>query len=178
MKHPRWFNANTSRCAKVAFRRSCSGIQWSWDPSAWSRYWRQRRLQNSTTGAKTWRGGKGCKDLVWVNIKTTNVVSPGRRVASLQDKLPSYLNALFTMRTPSGCVLKLAHVTLLQAMGKLTPNGPEGMYNVQNVPGSDWIVWLKSLEGAVHLIPLEPSGKWIVNNRIDHHTWNEVHDCL
>ena len=82
------------------------------------------------------------------------------------------------MRMPSGYIVKLAHVTLLQAMGKPTPHGPEEMFYVQNVPGSDRIVWLKSLEGAVHLIPLEPSGKWIVNNRIDHHTWNEFHDCL
>ena len=89
---------------------------------------------------------------------------------SFQDKLTSYLNALFTMRTPSSYVLKLAHVTFLQVMGKPTPHGSEGMYYVQNIPGSDRIVWLKLLEGAVHLIPLESSGKWIVNNHIDHHT--------
>ena len=67
------------------------------------------------TGAKGWRGGNARKDPVWVNIKTTNihVAAPGGRMASFQNKLPDYLNALFTMRTPSGCILKLAHVTLL-----------------------------------------------------------------
>jgi len=39
-------------------------------------------------------------------------------------------------------------------------------------------VWLRSLEGTAHLIPLEPGHRWIVNSRIDYHTWNELNDRL
>ena len=44
--------------------------------------------------------------------------------------------------------------------------------------GGDYMVWLWSLEGAAHLIAIEPRYRWIVNNRIDYHTWNELNDGL
>ena len=42
----------------------------------------------------------------------------------------------------------------------------------------DIVVWLRSLEGMAYLIPLEPGHHWIVNNRIDYHTWNELNNGL
>jgi len=37
-------------------------------------------------------------------------------------------------------------------------------------------VWVQAIEEAAHLIPLEPSQNWIVNNRVDYHIWNEIND--
>ena len=40
------------------------------------------------------------------------------------------------------------------------------------------VVWIGNIEGAVHLVPLEPNQRWVVNNRVDYHVWNEMNDGL
>jgi len=42
--------------------------------------------------------------------------------------------------------------------------------------GGQSIIWLSAIEGAIHLIPLEPERNWIVNNRVDYHVWNKMND--
>lgn len=132
------------------------------------------------TGKKGWRGGKGRRDPVWVNVKTAKLrlQSSNGRIVSFSNRLPAYLNTLFSLKVPSGSLLKLAHVTLLEPIGNPTPHGPEGMFAVRKWSDGNKIVWLKCLEGAVHLIPLEPEGQWLVNNRIDHQTWNMYYDLV
>lgn len=132
------------------------------------------------TGVKTWRGGKARRDAVWVNIQITRIrtMTVKGRAASFSNRLPAFLNALFNVKSVDGSLHKLAHVTFLHVSGNPTPHGPAGMCFVQLPPQCNRVVWLKSLEGAVHLIPLEPSDKWLINNRIDHQTWNELHDSL
>ena len=72
----------------------------------------------------------------------------------------------------------MAHVTLLNWVGNPMPHGPEGMSRVEGYAGvgGQSIVWLCAIEGAVHLIPLEPEWNWIVNNHVDYHVWNEMTD--
>ena len=58
------------------------------------------------------------------------------------------------------------------------PHGVEGMSRVEAYirGGGQRIVWLSAIEGAVYLIPLEPERNWIMNNRINYHVWNKMHD--
>ena len=37
------------------------------------------------------------------------------------------------------------------------------------------IIRVKDIEGLAHLIPLEVGRVWLVNNRIDLTTWNELY---
>jgi len=89
-----------------------------------------------------------------------------------------FLNALFTLQGMNRESLKLSHVTLLNWAGNPTPHGPEGISRVEGYAGvgGQSIVWLCAIEGAVHLIPLEPEWNWIVNNHVDYHVWNEMTD--
>jgi len=56
------------------------------------------------------------------------------------------------------------------------PYRPEGMPAVEDFKEGAKVVRLRLLEGAVHLIPIELIRKWIVNNRIDYHTWEALND--
>ena len=89
-----------------------------------------------------------------------------------------FLNALFTLRAVNKEVYRLTHVTLLDWVGNSTPPGREGMSYVKEFTGrgGQSVVWLRAIEGAAHLMPLEPERKWIVNNRVDYNVWNEMHD--
>ena len=70
-----------------------------------------------------------------------------------------------------GELYKLAHVTLLQWVGNPIPHGPEGMSYVESPPmgQGEIVVWIRNIEGAVHLVPLEPNQKWVVNNWVDYY---------
>jgi len=35
---------------------------------------------------------------------------------------------------------------------------------------------ISDMEGIMHLIPLEKDKVWLVNNRIDFNTWNELNE--
>jgi len=95
-----------------------------------------------------------------------------------QDLVTGFLNALFTLRGSNGKLYKLTYVTLLEWAGNPTPHGPEGMSEVKGFlhGGGQTVVWLCTIEGAAHLIPVEPERNWIVNNRVDYHVLNEMND--
>jgi len=82
------------------------------------------------------------------------------------------------IRGYNGQWYKLANMSILQVIGRPMPGGPEGMVCVQKKDNEngDYVVWVWSLEGAAHLIPVELEHRWIINNRIDYHTWNEWND--
>ena len=74
-------------------------------------------------------------------------------------------------------VFHLAHISLLQCIGSSTPDGTEGMVWVYiPEPTTNYVIRITDIEGMAHLIPIEHNGPWLVNNRIDVHTWNDVHD--
>ena len=106
-------------------------------------------------------------------------VSGYRRVLSHQGHTAPFLNALFTIRR-GGELYKLAHITLLQWVGNPIPHGPEGMSYVESPPmgQGEIVVWIRNIEGVVHLVPLELNHRWVVNNRIDYHVWNKMNDGL
>ena len=42
--------------------------------------------------------------------------------------------------------------------------------------GNDmYMVQTKDIEGIVHLVAMDADGVWLVNNRIDFTTWNELY---
>ena len=72
--------------------------------------------------------------------------------------------------------IKLCHITLLTAASSM-PSGPEGMIIVtMPTPKVDIVVIISDIEGNCHLIEIEDGEKWLINNRIDMYTWNEVYD--
>jgi len=132
------------------------------------------------TGKRAWRGREARHDVGWVRLAQNKIQGMLGRTESFSGRLPGQVNAMFTLRGQNRQLYRLAHVSLLQVIGNPTPKGPEGMACVkkrENGTG-DIVVWLRSLEGTAHLIPLEPGHRWIVNNRIDYHTWNELNDGL
>ena len=102
-----------------------------------------------------------------------------QRVLSYQGRTAAFLNALLTFRG-EGKLYQLAHVTLLECVGNPIPHGPKGISYVESPPmeQEDIVVWIRNIEGAVHLVPLEPNQRWVVNSRIDYHIWNEMNDGL
>ena len=115
---------------------------------------------------------------MWVNINNINLRfgSLRGRIPSFNECLPGFLNALFTVRQADRQLYKLVHVSLLQVSGDPTPHRPEGMCGVEEITYGGIVMPLSLLEGPALLIPLEPTQKWIVNNRMDYNAWNTMHD--
>ena len=139
------------------------------------------KLQNlRATGRKAWRGKDTIRDVVWVR-KQSIILQPKSVLARLKcfrGRVIGILNALFSLQGTNQKLYRLAHVTLLDWVGNQMPHGPEGMSYVQEFTsgGGQTVIWLSGIEGAAHLIPLEPERKWIVNNRVDYNVWNEMND--
>ncbi|KAF8432802.1 hypothetical protein BGX38DRAFT_1146329 [Terfezia claveryi] len=94
----------------------------------------------------------------------------------LDGKVPARLNALFKLRDIAAKdTYCLAHVSLMTIVGSLTPDGPEGMVRV-GLPSTDHVIRIADIESMAHLIPIHDEELYIVNNRIDLHTWNDIHD--
>ena len=75
---------------------------------------------------------------------------------------------------------KLAHVSTVEWVGNPIPHTPEGMSYAESRPmgEGEMVIWTQNIEGAVHLVPLEPDRTWVVNNRVDYHICNEMNDGL
>jgi len=82
--------------------------------------------------------------------------------------MPTRLNALYKLEDKAGEVYRLAHITMLQAIGGGKVQGPEGILHV-SWPTLDvgTVVRIGQIEGIAYLIPLEPNESWLVKNRID-----------
>ena len=136
--------------------------------------------QVRTTGCKGWRGSGPRRDAVWMQITEMkfHAASDKRCIRGYNGRVIGSLNAIFILKGKSQEIYKLAHITKLSWTGNGKPSGPEGMSYVVEVTGEGYqnVVWVHVIEGAAHLIPLEPNRHWIVNNRVDYHVWNEVND--
>ena len=74
-------------------------------------------------------------------------------------------------------VHEVALVKLLWLRGPAKLWGEEGMIHVECTEENQGfhIIRVKDIEGLAHLIPLEAGRVWLVNNRIDLTTWNELY---
>ena len=70
---------------------------------------------------------------------------------------------------------RLVHISLLKVIVVQTPDGPEGMARVGTAM-KNHVIPITDIEGMVHLIPIEPDNLYLLNNRIDQHTWNDIHN--
>ncbi|KAF8441110.1 hypothetical protein BGX38DRAFT_1144420 [Terfezia claveryi] len=94
----------------------------------------------------------------------------------LDGRVPARLNALFKLRDIAAKdTYRLAYVSLMRIVGSSTPDGPEGMVHI-GLPSTDHVIRIADIEGMAHLIPIHDEELYIVNNRIDLHTWNDIHD--
>ena len=108
----------------------------------------------------------------WVFVRRRR--SGRNQVGSLNGRVPAQLNAVFKLRDSNTRYL-LAHISLLTVIRSATPDGPEGMVRV-GIPMQNHVICITDIEGMAHLIPVEPGNRYLVNNRIDVHTWNDIHD--
>ena len=127
------------------------------------------------TGPNLFRKTEKRHDWIFVRRRPS---SPNKIPGSLDGRVPAQLNALFKLRDTNAhadrCHL-LAHISLTKVVGSQAPDGPEGMCRV-GTPMTNHVIRISDIEGMAHLIPIEPDRLYLVNNRIDQHTWNEIHD--
>ena len=111
----------------------------------------------------------------WVFVRR-RPPAPDKIPGSLDGRVPAQLNSVFRLENPGARTFyDLAHISLLKVIGPQTPEGPEGMTRVGG-PMKNHVIKISDIEGMVHLIPIETEHLYLVNNRIDLHTWNEIHD--
>jgi len=95
---------------------------------------------------------------------------------SLNGQVPAKLNALFKLGDLlTNTCYRLAHVSLLTIVGSSMPDGPEGMIQVGK-PMKRHVIRVADIEGMAHLVIVNPEELYLVNNRIDVYTWNDIHD--
>ena len=87
------------------------------------------------------------------------------------------LEGLFRVRGEMGSIHEVALMMLLRLRGSARPWGEEGMVRVEKrVDGFGiHIIRIGDMEGMAHVIPLDPVKLWLVNNRIDFNSWNELY---
>jgi len=75
-------------------------------------------------------------------------------------------------------VYEVAFIRLLQVKGSRRPHSEEGMKRMEWIDSerSVHFIRISDMEGMAHLIPLEKDEVWLVNNRIDFNTWNELYE--
>jgi len=97
---------------------------------------------------------------------------PGR----LKGCIVARLNALFKLGFKEKGN-RLAHMTMLQCIGKAAAQGVEEMVRVGwPMVEQSLGVSIAQVEGIAHLIPLDPGESWLVNNRIDFQSWKNIYD--
>ena len=97
-------------------------------------------------------------------------------LGSLDGRIPGQLNALFKLRDiRAKTTYQLAHVSDLRVVSSPTPRGPDGMVCF-GTPNKNLVMCIADSEGMAHLVPIEPDKLYLLNNRIDINTWNDIHD--
>ena len=96
---------------------------------------------------------------------------------TLDERIVGRLEELFGARDHVDEVHEVAIVTVLVVRVSRKPGGEEGMIRVQWPEDNSnvVVVQIEQLEGVALLIALEPSKGWLVNQRIDLMTWNELY---
>ena len=87
------------------------------------------------------------------------------------------LEGLFSVRNHVDEVHKVAMVTVLVVPGSRAPGGEEGLIWLEwrEDNKNEVVVGMGQIEEVAHVIALEPRKVWLVNNRIDLMTWNELY---
>jgi hypothetical protein len=128
------------------------------------------------TGKRAFRQrGEARADWVWVRRWERRPVE--QRMGQLDGRIVGRLEGLFSVQEEEDKNHEVALVMLLQLRGPTKPWGEEGMIRVERrEEGKDmYMVRTKDIEGIAHLVAMDADGVWLVNNRIDFTTWNELY---
>lgn len=124
------------------------------------------------TGALDFRNQGSRNDWVWVQAGDEEMYG------ALRGRLPAKLLALFKIRNPTcdGTVRRLASVQMLSPVNSGRVSDVHGLVTVQQREDARefTIVDVGTILGLAHLIP-EADRRWLVNNRIDLRTFNEIY---
>jgi len=88
------------------------------------------------------------------------------------------LHELFRIWDGMHSLHEVVLVRLLRVKGSRRPHSEEGMIRME-LMGREWgfhIIRIADIEGIAHQIPVEENKLWLVNNRIDFNTWNELYE--
>ena len=127
-----------------------------------------------TGGNELRNRGEGRADWVWVWHRAINVEANGK----VDGRTIGSLQGLFRVQDKTDSFHKVAIVRLLRLKGSGRPHSEEGMIRMQLMDRERGfhVIRIADNEGMAHLIPLEKNRVWLVNNRIDFNTWNELYE--
>jgi len=96
----------------------------------------------------------------------------------LDGRIVGSLEGLFRVRDHVNREHEVALVSLLSVWGSSKPGGEEGLVRMEggNAGRRLNVVRIADVEGMAHLIGGKQDSVWLVNNRIDVNTWNELYD--
>jgi len=124
------------------------------------------------TGALDFRNQGSRNDWVWVQAGDEEMYG------ALRGRLPAKLVALFKIRnyTCDSSVRRLASIQMLSPVNCGRPSDVHSLVTVQQREDARefTIVDVGTILGLAHLIP-EADRRWLVNNRIDLRTFNEIY---
>jgi hypothetical protein len=90
-----------------------------------------------------------------------------------QRRLPGHVKALFKVRDSTGRAHRLCIVDLPEAKDRGIADSSHGLLKVcRRRRKRMWVMNIWSILGMANLFEVE-AGNWLVNTRIDLHTWNE-----
>jgi len=127
------------------------------------------------TGGKEFRKtGDARADWVWVRRRARCEEGNGK----LDGRMVGKLQGLFRVSDGIQRVHEVPFVRLLRVKGSRRPHSEEGMIRMKWIDGERGVHFIRisDMEGMAHLIPLEKDKVWLVNNRIDFNTWNELYE--
>jgi hypothetical protein len=129
------------------------------------------------TGSDCFRGGRARNDPVWVVVDENNT-----KTGDLGGKIPAFLRGLLKLRGGSNTSYRVAIVEVLWPMNGGKADPCDTLVRVQrrvykSAWGGTWVTNIRSILGMAHLVPYG-EGRWLVNNRIDLKTWNDIYQGL
>ena len=125
------------------------------------------------TGARLFRNQTSPNDCLWIQAGGENMSG------ALRGHLPARLLALLKIRSgymPQDTVYRLAGVQFMSLVDSGQPSDVHGLVTIQlrDVTRELTIVDIGTIIGLAHLIP-ETERRWLLNSRIDLHTFNEIY---
>jgi len=127
-----------------------------------------------TAGNEFRNRGKMRAGWVCVRHRARNVEANGK----LDGSTVGRLQELFRVQDGKDSFHVVTFIRLLRLKGSVRPNSEQGMIRMELMNG-EWgfhVLRIADIEGMAHLILLEKNRVWLVNNRIDFNTWNELYE--
>jgi len=126
------------------------------------------------TGAESFHGMAARNDPVWVNVGE-GITKTG----DLGGRLPGFLWGLIRLKGGNKRLHRIAVVEVLWPVNGGNADPFDTLVRVQrraykSAIGGLWVTEIRSITGMAHLVPYGEN-RWLVNNRIDLKTWNDVY---